>query len=101
METTPSRKNSHKIIAVAEANKNVVRVPRVLEVTKVELPVTVRVPVHVRYPAVAVSVPQAAYILSSVPPNPTPARFCIIYKVFPLIVCTDLYLFFTQDRTDH
>lgn len=83
-----------EIVAVAETNKNVVRIPRVLEVTKVELPVTVRVPVHVRHPVVAVSVPQAMYMPSSVPPNPAPARFCIIYEVFPLMVCTDLYLFF-------
>ncbi len=73
----PQNNYAGEIIAVAEANKNVVRVPRVLEVTKVELPVTVRVPVHVRHPVVAVSVPQAMYILSSVPPNPAPAKFCM------------------------
>ena len=67
-----------EIVSVAEANKNVVRIPRVLEVTKVEPPVTVRVPVHVRHPVVAVSVPQAMYTIPSIPLNPAPARFCIL-----------------------
>ena len=67
-----------EIVSVAEANKNVVRIPRVLEVTKVEPPVTVRVPVHVRHPVVAVSVPQAMYTIPSIPLNPTPVRFCIL-----------------------
>ncbi len=80
----PQNNYAGEIIAVAEANKNIVRVPRVLEVTKVELPVTVRVPVHVRHPVVAVSVPQAMYIISPDPPNPAPAKFCIVCEIFLL-----------------
>lgn len=68
-----------EIVSVAEANKDIVRIPRVLEVTKVELPVTVRVPVHVRHPVVAVSVPQAMYMAPSISPNPARARFCILF----------------------
>ena len=40
---------------MAEANENVVGIPVILEVTEVELPVTVRVTIHVRHPVVAVS----------------------------------------------
>lgn len=76
----PPNNTVGEIISVAEANKNVVRIPRVLEVAKVELPVTVRVPVHFRHPVVAVSVPQAMYILPSIPPSLTPARLCIIMR---------------------
>ena len=41
---------------VAEAEETVVIVPVILEVAEVELPVTVRVAVHVRHPVVAVGV---------------------------------------------
>ena len=42
---------------MAEENEDVVDVPRVLEVTEVELEVLVRVTVHARHPVVAVGKP--------------------------------------------
>jgi hypothetical protein len=41
---------------VAETNEAVVVIPVILEVAEVEVPVTVRVPIHVRHPVITVVV---------------------------------------------
>lgn len=41
---------------MAETEKTVIVIPVILEVAKVELPVTVRIPIHVRHPVVTVVV---------------------------------------------
>lgn len=79
MEEKSSRKNSHlKIEAgetfqVAEAKEAVIVIPVILEVAKVEVPVTVRVRIHVRHPVVTVSAHAVMYKLCSTPPHQAPA----------------------------
>ena len=41
---------------MAETNKTVVVIPVILEVAEIELPIPVRVPIHVRHPVVTVVV---------------------------------------------
>jgi hypothetical protein len=60
---------------VAEAEQHVVGIPLILEVTEVELPVTVRVAIHVRHPVVTVS---AMYDAPSRSLGTTPVIPCMV-----------------------
>jgi len=42
---------------VAEAEQAVVVVPDILEIAEIEVPVSVRVPIHIRHPVVTIGLP--------------------------------------------
>lgn len=79
---------------MAEADQAVVGIPLILEVTEVELPVTVRVAIHVRYPVVTVS---AMYDAPSISLEIAPAVSCIAVGVLTpeRVAPTDLIFTYT------
>ena len=59
MEKKFARKNSQmtgEIKRVAEAKNAIVVIPIILEVAEIEVPIAVRVLIHVRHPVIAISV---------------------------------------------
>lgn len=59
MEKKFARKNSQmtgEIKRVAYTEKAIVVIPIILEVAEIEVPIAVRVLIHVRYPVVAISI---------------------------------------------
>lgn len=98
-----SRTITGGIICVAEEHQTVVVIPIVLEVTKVELVVTIRIAVHVRHPVVTVSGSFSMCVASSIPPEKALAVPCILCGVFVYsrMRHTDGYDFFREKWCTH
>lgn len=98
-----SRAITGGIICVAEEKQTVVVIPVVLEVTKVELVVTIRIAVHVRHPVVTVSGSFGMCVASSIPPGKALAVSCILCGVFVYsrMRHTDGYDFFRKEWCTH
>jgi len=85
---------------VAETEKTVVIIPVILKVAEVEVPVTVRIPIHVRHPVVTVVVSGMCGAPSFFTENNAGHSLYFILSLKYSLACrTDLFDFFIRDRS--